>query len=116
MPEPSSAYARIAWVRKRDGRLVPFEADHISRSLFAAGERIGKPDPFMARELTDSVLHFLADESLGQTPSTAQIFELVVKVVRELGQPELSRELARVPAKAKQPLRSVLQSQPRFQA
>ena len=27
-----------AWVRKRDGRLVPFEADRLSRALFAAGD------------------------------------------------------------------------------
>ena len=30
-----------AWVHKRDGRLVPFEPDKISRSLFAATETLG---------------------------------------------------------------------------
>src|SRR5439155_14648804 len=98
MPEPSSAYARIAWVRKRDGRLVPFEADHISRSLFAAGERIGKPDPFMARELTDSVLHFLVAEAGGAVPATSQIADVVIKVVRELGQPALALAYAEAQA------------------
>src|SRR5689334_6893843 len=37
------------WVSKRDGRLEPFEADKISRALFAAGERLGMPDAFLAR-------------------------------------------------------------------
>jgi hypothetical protein len=80
-----------AWVYQRDGRLVPFEADRISQSLFAATERLGRPDAFLARELTDGVLHFLAAEADSTIPTTTQIAELVVKVVRELGQPALAQ-------------------------
>jgi hypothetical protein len=86
--------ARFAWVRKRDGRQVPFDADKISRALFAASETLGRPDAFLARELTDGVLHFLAAEHGGTIPTTEQIAELVVKVVRELGQPALARAFA----------------------
>jgi hypothetical protein len=84
----------FAWVQKRDGRLEPFEADKISQALFAAGESLGQPDPFLARELTDGILHFLTTEASGQTPTTALIAELIVKVVRELGQPALARAFA----------------------
>jgi hypothetical protein len=80
-----------AWVHKRDGRLVPFEADKISRALFAATEHLGRPDAFLARELTDGVVHFLSAEQEGVAPTTAQVAESVVKVVRELGQPALSQ-------------------------
>jgi hypothetical protein len=83
-----------AWVTKRDGRLVPFEADKISRALFAAGEDLGKADAFLARELADGVVHFLAAEAEGATPSTAQVEETVVKVVRELGHPPLAESFA----------------------
>src|SRR5205807_4245513 len=83
-----------AWVRKRDGRLVPFEADKISQALFAASETAGRPDAFMARELTDSILHFLAAETGGAIPKTEQIADLVIKVVRELGQPALAKVFA----------------------
>jgi hypothetical protein len=83
-----------AWVHKRDGRLVPFEADKISRSLFAATEEVGRPDAFLARELTDGVLHFLTGEVEERIPTTADIAELVTKVVRELGQPALARAYA----------------------
>jgi hypothetical protein len=79
-----------AWVKKRDGRLVPFEADKISRALFAAAESLGRPDPFLARELTDGIVHFLVSDVEGAVPTTAQIAELTVKVVRELGQPALA--------------------------
>jgi hypothetical protein len=83
-----------AWVHKRDGRLVPFEADKISRSLFAAAEEVGRPDAFLARELTDGVLHFLSGEAEERIPTTADVADLVVKVVRELGQPALARAYA----------------------
>ena len=83
-----------AWVVKRDGRQVPFEADKISRALFAVGEDLGRPDAFLARELTDGVVHFLAAEAEGGPPTTRQIADLVVKVVRELGQPALAERFA----------------------
>lgn len=84
-----------AWVSTRDGRLVPFDADRISRSLFAAAEAQGRPDALLARELADSVVYFLAQESAGETSSTEQIAEVVVKVVRELGHPALAAAFAR---------------------
>jgi hypothetical protein len=90
----SSSPTPFAWVHKRDGRLVPFDADRISRSLFAAGESLGRPDAFASRELTDSILHFLSAEASGTTPTTAQIAELIIKVVRELGQPALAKAFA----------------------
>ncbi len=90
MSDPLPSLAPIAWVIKRDGRQVPFEADKISHSLFAAGEALGRPDPFLARELTDSILHFIRHEFGDQAPTTPAIAELVAKVVRELGHPELA--------------------------
>jgi ATP cone domain len=81
-------------VRKRDGRLVPFEADKISQSLYAATEDLGQPSAFLARELTDGVLHFLPAEVEAEPPNTSQIAELVTKVIRELGQPALAQAYA----------------------
>jgi hypothetical protein len=69
-PDPP---APPAWVYKRDGRLVPFEADKISRALFAAGESLGRPDAFLARELADGVVHFLAAEGGSASPTTGQV-------------------------------------------
>jgi hypothetical protein len=90
---PFRALVQPSWITKRDGRLVPFEADKISRSLFAATESLGHPDPFVSRELTDGVLHFLSNDE-GRAPTTAEVAELVIKVVRELGQPALSKAYA----------------------
>ena len=82
--------ASLDWIRKRDGRLVPFEADKISQSLFAAGESLNRPDAFTARELTDGVLHFLVAELNGSVPNTSQVADVVIKVVRELGQLDIA--------------------------
>jgi hypothetical protein len=76
-------------VAKRDGRIVAFDADRISQALFAATESIGVPDAFLARELADSVVHFLAQECSG-IPTTQEIADIVVKVVRALGQSALA--------------------------
>jgi ATP cone domain len=83
-----------AWVTKRDGRREPFDADKISQSLYAATEAIGAANAFLARELADGVLHFLGQENAADTVATAQIAELVEKVVRELGQRELAQAYA----------------------
>ena len=56
------------WVIKRDGQVVPFEADKISRSIFAATENHSRSDAFLARELTDSEVHFLAADTEGTHP------------------------------------------------
>lgn len=93
MTEPTSLLPP-AWVHKRDGRQAAFEADKICRALFAATESLGRPDAFLARELTDGIVHFLTAELDGAAPTTAQIAETVVKVVRELGQPALAQAFA----------------------
>jgi hypothetical protein len=83
-----------AWVKKRDGRVVPFDPDIIGQDLFTAAESLGTADPFLTRELTDGVLHFLAAERTESIPATDWIAELVVKVVRELRQPRLASAFA----------------------
>jgi hypothetical protein len=90
-------------VYKRDGRLVPFEADKISRGLFAATESLGRPDAFVARELADGILHFLAAEVGGAIPTTGQIADTVIKVGRELGQPALAQAFAQGRTRKAQP-------------
>lgn len=80
-----------SWVCKRDGSLAPFEADRLSRALFAVTERLGRPDAFLARELADTVVHFLAVDCEGETPTTTRIAEVVDQVLTELGQHDLAR-------------------------
>ncbi|HEY8503136.1 MAG TPA: ATP cone domain-containing protein, partial [Gemmataceae bacterium] len=87
-----------AWVTEADGRLVPFEPEQVVRALFAAGERLGRPDVFLARELTDGALLFLAENLDESPPAAREVAELVAKVVRELGHPALARAYLEVAA------------------
>jgi hypothetical protein len=87
-------------VRKRDGRVIPFDPDAISQDLFTAAESLGTADPFLTRELTDGVLHFLAADNADAILTTDAVAELVVKVVRELRQPRLAEAFAERPRPA----------------
>ncbi len=64
----------------------PPDGDAVCRAVFAAGARIGRPDAFLARELADAALHFLADSD----DDPADVLE---RVVRELGHPDLALAL-----------------------
>lgn len=70
-----------------------FDGDRISQMLFAAAERLGTPDPFLARELSDSVVHFLRVEFEGSQPSPAAVLEAIEKILGELGNPRIARAL-----------------------
>jgi hypothetical protein len=78
------------WVRSAEGRLEPFDAGRLCRALYAAAEASGRPDPFLARELAEGVLHFLAVECEGEVPTPSRIAEVAAKTVRELGHPALA--------------------------
>ncbi len=79
------------FVRHVDGTVEPFEPERITGALFAAAERAGQADAFLARELTESVTHFLEAEAAGGTLGTAEIADTVARVVRELGHPALAK-------------------------
>ena len=70
------------WVRRQDGSQVPFEADRICQSLYAAAASLGAASAFVIRELTDGVLYFLARHDFDAIPTTAQIAEQVSQVLR----------------------------------
>ncbi|MFO0809686.1 MAG: hypothetical protein U0746_13760 [Gemmataceae bacterium] len=63
------------------------DGDALSRAVFAAGRRLGRSDAFLARELADAALHFLATAE-GDDPD-----EVLQRVVRELGHPDLALAL-----------------------
>lgn len=86
------------WVRKRGGRIEPFEPERINGVLFAATEALGQADPFRARELTDCVVHFLERETYRGTIDATDVRDVMIKVVRELGHPELAFVLDRTHA------------------
>jgi len=74
-----------AWIMKKDGRILPFDEVHICRDLYQAGLRLGKADPFLARELTDASVFLLASENPGATLRQEDIVLSVSRTIREFG-------------------------------
>jgi hypothetical protein len=87
--EPSAfdaAAEPLAWVRKRDKRMAPFDPTKVASSVLAAHRRVDPENPaFVAQELADAVLHFLAEEFAGAVLTTQDVSETVMKVLREMG-------------------------------
>ena len=75
------AAALFTNIRKRDGRIVPFDAEKITRALLKAGRATGEFSEDVARVLTTRVLG-LAQVMLGvETPGVEEVQDLVEDVL-----------------------------------
>lgn len=76
----------IEWVQKRDGRVVPFNAEKIADAIFSAAKAVGGEDRRQAEFLAGQVIHLLSQVTLsGGVPQVEQIQDLVEKVLIEHG-------------------------------
>jgi ribonucleoside-triphosphate reductase len=77
--------AKIQNVRKRDGRIVPFDESKIVNAIFKAARAVGGEDRFMAEELASVVTMFLEKEYEGKIPAIEEIQDIVEKILIETG-------------------------------
>ena len=75
--------SRIATVRKRDGRDVPFDETKIADAIFKAAQAVGGEDRQLAEELASVVAMFLEREFLDRPPGIEDIQDVVEKVLIE---------------------------------
>jgi anaerobic ribonucleoside-triphosphate reductase len=75
----------VSHVRKRDGRVVPFDANRIGESIFRAARAAGTEDRHMANELAEVVNLFLSKTYGGEIPGSDKIQDAVEKVLTETG-------------------------------
>ena len=75
--------SRIATVRKRDGRDVPFDETKIADAIFKAAQAVGGEDRKLAEELASVVAMFLEREFLDRPPGIEDIQDVVEKVLIE---------------------------------
>lgn len=80
----------ITEVRKRDGRIIPYNSEKITRAIFLAAkdvaDRIGEtPDYGMAEKITVDVEKLVHKKFHGNTPTVEDIQDSVVKVLIEGG-------------------------------
>ena len=76
---------RIEKIRKRDGRIVPFDVEKIIEAIFRAAQSVGGEDRLMAQELADVVAMFLEKHYQGDIPGIEDIQDMVEKVLIETG-------------------------------
>jgi hypothetical protein len=78
-------------IRHSDGTEEPFDPNRLHHLLFRATQLHGQADAFLSRELTDSILHFLAERADGGILTTAETVEVATAVLRELGHLSLAQ-------------------------
>lgn len=77
---------KIKAVRKRDGRVVPFDKSKIADAIFAAARAVGGEDRQLAEELAGVVLLFLGkDFGPDKHPGIEEVQDTVEKVLIETG-------------------------------
>lgn len=71
----------IKKIRKRDGRLVPFDQRKITNAIWKAAESVGGKDRKRAKYLSDKVVEILEKRFNGNTISTVEQIQDIVEAV-----------------------------------
>ena len=87
----------IEFIKKRDGRTIPFNENKITRAIFLAASDVAKkegkaPDFKMAEDLTQEVIALLERRFGEEVPSVEDVQDAVVKVLIETGHAKTSEE------------------------
>ena len=72
-------------IRKRDGRVVPFEKEKVTDAIFKAAQVVGGKDREIAERLAGEVVTILDERYVGTTPCVEDIQDVVKKVLMEHG-------------------------------
>ncbi|MFA5393514.1 MAG: anaerobic ribonucleoside-triphosphate reductase [Candidatus Ratteibacteria bacterium] len=75
----------IKEVRKRDGKIAPFQKEKISEAIFKAAAAVGGADRSLADDLADAVNIYLTREFSDSTPTVEEIQDIVEKVLIKTG-------------------------------
>jgi len=75
----------VRQVKKRDGRLVPFDKSKIANAIFKAAQAVGGQDKVLADELASMVVMLLERDFEDDPPCIEEIQDVVEKVLIETG-------------------------------
>ncbi|MCM8762283.1 MAG: ATP cone domain-containing protein, partial [Candidatus Omnitrophica bacterium] len=73
------------YVRKRDGRVVPFDKQKIADAIFKAAQSVGGQDRYLAEDLAEVVRIYLEKKYKGDIPSVEEIQDIVERVLIKTG-------------------------------
>ena len=78
-------------IRKRDGSVVPFEADKIAAAMRKAIEAVGEGEPSRAEEMTREVTGKLEARFVEEIPTVEEVQDLVEETLIEWGLPRTAK-------------------------
>ena len=87
----------LEYIRKRDGRIVKFNDDRITRAIFLAASEVAKeegavPSYDISEELTQKAIKVLNTKFRDEIPGVEDIQDIVVKVLIEDGHARTSEK------------------------
>jgi len=75
----------IKFVKKRDGRIVPFDKEKIVEAIFKAAQSVGGENRYLAEDLAEAVTIYLEKNFQSKTPSVEEIQDIVERVLIKTG-------------------------------
>lgn len=76
---------KLDFVRKRDGRVVPFDRQKIADAIFRAARSLGGQDKYLAEDLAEAVRLYLLKQYEKEIPSVEDIQDIVERVLIKTG-------------------------------
>lgn len=83
--EEKMGKAVIKFVKKRDGRIVPFNKEKIAEAIFKAAQSVGGENKYLAEDLAEAVTLYLEKKFQSKTPSVEEIQDIVERVLIKTG-------------------------------
>jgi ribonucleoside-triphosphate reductase (formate) len=84
--------SKVGQIKKRNGRIVAFEADKITRAVSKAFQAVGDNDSEKASKITQQVTDILEITCRGlRVPDVEEVQDLVEKMLMENGYPEAAK-------------------------
>ena len=78
----------IRHIKKRDGRIVPFDKERIATAIYKAGRAVGNPDKELADKLADTVVARLPEDEMLTVEGVQDVVE---QVLIESGQATMAK-------------------------
>ncbi|MEG1965151.1 MAG: anaerobic ribonucleoside triphosphate reductase [Oscillospiraceae bacterium] len=82
----------ITHIKKRDGRVVPFDISKVTDAIFKAAQALGGNDRGMAEELAQTAVKYVEKSGTLDCPTVEQIQDAVEKALIEEGHSRTSKE------------------------
>ncbi|OHA50361.1 MAG: hypothetical protein A3A97_03345 [Candidatus Terrybacteria bacterium RIFCSPLOWO2_01_FULL_40_23] len=93
---------KITHIYKRDGSLVPFEKDKVTRAIYKAAAEIGGHDLELSQSLSDKVVAILENNLPKEIPSVEEIQDIVERVLITEGHDRTSKAFSAYRQKRKE--------------